>query len=130
MKLAPKKIEAFLSVLREGSSVTAACRAVDISTPTAYKWRQEIPEFAAAWEAAIESGTDLLEDEAKRRALKTSDTLLIFLLKGRRPEKFRDNMKVQVENVESEIERELARLAGRAETAATRTTEGDSNAIN
>jgi len=62
--------------------------------------------FAAAWDDAVNQGTDVLEAEALRRAKdrfneprfyegdvcghvrKYSDTLLIFLLKARRPEKY------------------------------------------
>jgi hypothetical protein len=36
----------------------------------------------------VEQGTDLLEDVAVRRAMDHSDTLLIFLLKGRRKERY------------------------------------------
>jgi hypothetical protein len=39
---------------------------------------------------ALDTGTDLLEDEVLRRALEYSDTLLIFLLKARRPAKYRE----------------------------------------
>ena len=38
----------------------------------------------------METGTDGLEDEAVRRAKNGSDTLLIFMLKARRPEKFKE----------------------------------------
>jgi hypothetical protein len=38
------------------------------------------------------AGTDALEDEALRRAKDKSDTLLIFLLKARRPEKYKDRV--------------------------------------
>ena len=69
--------------------------------------------FAAQWDEALEEGTDLLEAEARRRAVtgidepvyhkgevvgsikKYSDTLLIFLLKAHNPQKFRDGVKVE-----------------------------------
>ena len=53
---------------------------------TAYLWRREDPEFAAKWDDAVADGIDLLEDEARRRALEGSDKLLMFLLERRRPE--------------------------------------------
>jgi len=62
---------------------------------TAYVWKREDPEFAHAWEDAIEQGCDLLEDEAKRRALDSSDLLLIFLLKAKRPDKYRERHEVK-----------------------------------
>jgi len=85
-----------------------------ITRKTAYKLRQRLPDLAERWAEAIEAGTDYLEDEARRRAAEGvskpvfyqgeqcgsvqefSDTLLIFLLKGRRPEKFRDNINLDV----------------------------------
>ena len=82
--------------------------------------RKEDPAFAAAWDSAIEDGTDLLEDEARRRALegveelivtmgkiarnddgtpllvrRLSDTLMLALLKARRPEKYRERVSAE-----------------------------------
>jgi len=70
--------------------------------------------FAAAWDEALEIATGSLELEARRRAQKGvlepvyykgkkvgavrkySDTLLIFLLKAHRPDKYRDNVRHEV----------------------------------
>ena len=109
----PKKEADFLEALCTGASVQAACEAAKIGRRTVYDWRAADDDFALAWDQAIEAGTDLLEDEAKRRAFegveepvfhggqqcgtvrKYSDTLLIFLLKARRPEKFRERQDVK-----------------------------------
>ncbi len=109
-KRTPKKVEAFLDGLSAGLSVTGACEQAVIGRRTVYEWREQDPDFAANWDAALEAGTDILEDEARRRAVegveepvfyqgkpvgqvrKYSDVLLIFLLKGRRPEKFKDRV--------------------------------------
>lgn len=88
----PKNRAAFIAALREGWSIAGACNAAGFGTSAAYDWRHDDSEFAAEWDAAVDEGTDRLEDEARRRAMDTSDTLLIFLLKGRRPEKFKDRM--------------------------------------
>ncbi len=103
-----KKADAFLTALRDGATVAGACKEAKIGRSTAYDWRGKDKAFATAWDEALEDGTDALEDEAKRRAVegvaepvfyqgkkvatvrKYSDTLLMFLLKGRRPEKFKD----------------------------------------
>ena len=53
---------------------------------TAYLWRREDPAFSAKWDDAVADGVDLLEDEARRRALAGSDKLLMFILERRRPE--------------------------------------------
>src|SRR6202046_5839068 len=51
-----------------------------------HRWR----DFAGAWDEAIECGTERLEDEAIRRALESSDTMLIFMLKARKPAVYRE----------------------------------------
>ena len=103
------KKERILAVIREtGGNVSRACEQAEIPRKTAYNWKSEDAEFADKWEEAVEQGTEELEQEARRRAFngvdepvfyqgetcgtvrKYSDTLLIFLLKGRRPEKYRD----------------------------------------
>jgi Bacteriophage Sf6, terminase small subunit-like len=94
-KNTPKKRALFLGALTEGASVTAACNRAVITRRTVYNWWEADPEFAAAWDDAIEAGTDALEDEALRRAKDKSDTLLIFLLKARRPEKYKDRVSTE-----------------------------------
>jgi hypothetical protein len=56
-----------------------------------YRHREGDDAFAAAWAQVEDDVSDDLEEEAVRRAKDGSDTLLIFLLKARRPEKYREN---------------------------------------
>jgi len=109
-KLTLKKTQSFCDILATGASIKAACEAIGISRPTAYEWRKNDPKFKAAWDSALESGTDLLEDEAKRRALDNSDTLLIFLLKARRPQKYRDTLKLTLGDADKLIDESGAPL--------------------
>jgi hypothetical protein len=88
-------LDRFIQALAAGSSVIAACKAACIGRRTAYDHRQRDEAFALRWADALEEGTDKLEDEAHRRALDGSDSLLIFLLKARRPEKYRESVKVE-----------------------------------
>ena len=99
----------FTASLAETGHVTASCRAAKVSRRTVYRERDRSAEFRAAWDEAFEDGIDALEMEARRRAVQGtekpvfyqgakvgttreySDTLLIFLLKGARPEKYRDS---------------------------------------
>lgn len=108
----PENEADFLDGLARTASVTAACEIAKIARASAYDWRDADPAFAAAWDAALVRGTDALEDEAIRRArlgvdepvfyqgdecgtvTKYSDTLLIFMLKARRPEVFREQIAV------------------------------------
>ena len=101
--------DAFLDELSDLGNVREACKRVGIGRKTAYDRRENYPEFAARWTLALDESCDVLEKEARRRAVegveteiptksgetivqtKYSDTLLIFLLKGARPEKYREN---------------------------------------
>ena len=75
--------------------------------------RRHSEDFAAQWREALEEGSDLLDAEARRRAVtgidepvfykgevvgsitKYSDSLLMFLLRAHRPQMFRDGGKVE-----------------------------------
>jgi transposase-like protein len=87
-KVTPEKKAKFLSVLAEGGSVTQAARAIGIACKNVYAWRNKDQQFKADWEDAVEQGTDCLKDEAVRGTKDHSNTLLIFLLKGRRKERY------------------------------------------
>lgn len=110
----PKK-RAFLAAFRLTGNVTVACLEADVHRSTVYEWRSEDPEFARAMEQAQIEASDYLEEEARRRAVvgteepvfgrigrdqdgeigtirRYSDSLLIFLLKGNRPDKFRERI--------------------------------------
>lgn len=86
----------FVEQLVKGETITAAAKAAGICRRTAYSWREWDKEFAEAWDDALEIGTEKLEAEATRRALEGSDTLLIFLLKARRPNVYRDRISAEL----------------------------------
>lgn len=97
-----------LAALAKTGNVTQAARAAKVGRATHYEWLAEDPEYASAAAGAMEEAADLLEAEAQRRAVtgvlepvfhqgkkvatvrKYSDTLLIFLLKGAKPEKYKE----------------------------------------
>lgn len=105
--------EAFLGALGEHGMVTRACREVGIGRTTAYDARHADDAFAVAWADVEELTTERMEREAYRRAVEGvesdifyrggvvgterefSDTLLIFLLKARRPDRYRENISVR-----------------------------------
>jgi hypothetical protein len=105
---------AFLKALAQGLSVTRATEVAAVGRATVYEWRQADAVFAQAWEDGLEASADLLEDEARRRAVegveenvyysgkpvgvvrKYSDSLLSMLLKGRRPSIYRDRLSAEV----------------------------------
>jgi hypothetical protein len=67
----PKKA-AFLKALERIPTVRYGCKVVRISRDTAYRWREEDPEFGASWDKAIAATLPILEDEALQRAMKES----------------------------------------------------------
>jgi len=122
----------FLEAFRTCGTVSHACEAAGISRDSHYKWLAKDPQYAADFADAQKDAIESLEAEARRRAVqgvrrlkfhsKTgepyidpetgepyyehvySDTLLIFLLKGAAPEKYRDNVNVAVRREYSDEE--------------------------
>ena len=106
----------FLAALAAGWSVTKAAEAIGIARRTAYDWRDTGADFAKLWDDAVEAGTDLMEDEAVRRAVEGvprpvfyqgkvvgavqeySDELLIRMLKARRKAKYSDRVESAASN--------------------------------
>ena len=88
-------MERFLALLSETGNVTYAAAGAGVSRFTVYKYRHASADFAARWEAARELGIDGLEDVARERARTMSDTLLIFMLKAARPEKYRERIETR-----------------------------------
>jgi hypothetical protein len=111
-KFTPKKREAFLQYLRMSGNVSYSASMCGIKRRTAYLHREADKEFKKEWDDAYNAGIDALEQEARRRAFsgtkrstvryakdgsksvttwtEYSDNLLMFLLKGARPEKYRE----------------------------------------
>lgn len=98
-----KRWDAFIEALERGLSVAAAAKAAGVGVRTAYDERHRNEAFALRWHDAIEVGTDLLEDVALQSAKSGDTTALIFLLKARRPEKYRERVDIsaKVETVSS-----------------------------
>lgn len=114
----------FLRAFSESGVIAHACRAAGICRNTHYNWLRDDPTYAKVFAEAQEHATDLLEHEALRRAREGvrrpvlyqgeqvtilnpetgkqeplfehaySDVLAIFLLKGRRREKYGDQTKI------------------------------------
>lgn len=105
----------FLQKLSEHGHIQKALDLVGISRVQLWRRRRDDPDFRAMFHEAQEIASESLEDEAQRRAvqgvnkpvfwqgdivghqIEYSDGLLTFLLKGLKPEKYRD--RVSTENV-------------------------------
>lgn len=106
----------FFVAFADSGLVKDACSFAGISRQTAYEERKTNPHFAERWEDVEEDTTQQMEREAIRRGMegvaepvifkgedtgisiqKYSDTLLIFMLKARRPETYRERVDVKHE---------------------------------
>ena len=92
-----KQRTVFLAALQQGYSVTFARKKAGLERAALTAWRAQDDGFAKAWDVAVEEGTDLLEDLARERVATGGDSLLMFLLKSRRPEKYRERHDHQVD---------------------------------
>lgn len=101
----------FLLAFAESGNVSSAARTAGVGRSTVYVWQEHDERFLHAYREAEVQAVDALEGEARRRALgydvktfdaegnehtvtKYSDVLLIFLLKGARPEKYRERLDI------------------------------------
>lgn len=113
-KALTKSQRAFLKAYAKARTITHAAIAVDMERQNHYRWMRESELYRNAFAVADTEVTGDLEDEAVRRATEgvcrpvlhlgeqvvingeplyewdKSDTLLIFLLKGRKPGMYRD----------------------------------------
>lgn len=110
---------AFIAAYRECGNITLAAHAARTGRRSHYDWLDE-DEYKTEFEDATEHAADLLIAEARRRAVEGvrrpvlyqgepardekgkpvylheySDNLLMFLIKGARPNEYRDNAKVE-----------------------------------
>ena len=117
----------FLKSLTETCSVRTSVKLAGISRSTAYRAREADAKFAEDWDDAVDDAVDNLEAEARRRALhgieepvfylgkqvgtirRYSDSLIMFLLKAYRPERFRE---VNLDQLAELIARRMGPSAG------------------
>jgi hypothetical protein len=107
----------FLAAYKDAGTVTHAAESIGMDRRTHYDWLKTDPDYAVSYQNAEDAAIDALESEARRRALvgieepvfhqgrevgltrKYSDALLIFLLKAKRPNTYRERVQVQAEGV-------------------------------
>lgn len=108
------KKEAFLQAYAATANISEASRIVGITYSTPYQWFKKDPKFSDAFADVREQAAQRLEDEAVSRATvgvdepvffqgeivghvnKRSDSLLMFLLKGWMPGKYRDRLSTEI----------------------------------
>jgi len=107
--LTDQKKRLFLEIYRDAGTMREAAERADIYVGTAYDWIRQDAEFRDALEIARQEAGEALIREARRRAMKSSDNLLMFLIKKFDPS-YRDNPKfvtnvAPVVNVSSELQK-------------------------
>jgi len=121
LKLTEARQARFLEALADTGSVTAAVAEARTSRTRVYELRKTDTAFAAAWDEAQEIATDRLEREARRRTMEGvtkplvrggklvrdddgkpimvqhySDSVLLALLKARRPPRGERSVRIQL----------------------------------
>jgi hypothetical protein len=109
----PKK-RAFLAAVARTGNVTISAEIADVARSAHYQWLEADPVYVEAFEDAMEQAAQRLEAEARRRAeegveepvfykgkkcgviRKYSDTLLIFLMKGAMPDKYKERTSTEL----------------------------------
>lgn len=109
----------FLEMLAQSMNVMLSCKAAAVTRAVAYAERKRSKVFAQQWHEATSKALELLEATAWKRATtgtmepiwrndengkpvkvdqvaRCSDTLLIFLLKANRPEKYRETIRQEL----------------------------------
>ena len=104
----PVKQKAFLAAYSKRGNISDAARAAKCHRSQHYEWIND-PDYADAFFQAQEQAVELLELEARKRATRGSDLLLIFLLKSLRPHIYRDNFKGEI-NVNTPMRVDLSNL--------------------
>ena len=109
----------FIETLAAQGTVFHAAQAAGIFRWTAYRWREDDPEFADLWDEAIENAVDAVENAVYQKALSGDTIAAIFYLKAQRP-KFRDRLNINVEQVQSDIDEMIKRMRANPASLATK----------
>jgi hypothetical protein len=100
-KVKPKKeLEKFVNYLEESGNITTSAKLSKISKRTVYYYKENDEDFRLEWESAMERWSDKMEGEAfalinhqfVEKDYKSNPALLIFLLKGAKPNKYQEHV--------------------------------------
>lgn len=99
--VAPKVLHinkrAFLAAFSRCGSISQAAKRAKVDRRTHYNWLRQDPGYREAFQhATIEAG-DALEDKLSEMAHAGNVTAAIFLLKGIRPEKYKDRRPIELD---------------------------------
>jgi hypothetical protein len=92
------KLDAYIANYAGGLSSLAAAKAAGITLQTVSYYKKRDMKFAERWQEAYDEFTTFLEATAESRAQDLGDrfsgTMLIFMLKARKPSVYRDNVAI------------------------------------
>lgn len=89
--LTPEKKAHALKVFREKAcNVSLTCEAIGISRTAWYAWKESDPEFKEKVKEIDESLIDLAETQLMKNIRDGKETSLIFFLKNKAPDRWRD----------------------------------------
>ena len=93
-----------MALLATGYSPTRAAGEVGVSRQAAYRQRSNDPDFAEAWQEALQQQADLYEDALRKAALDQHNIGgIIFGLKNLRPAKWRDRHEIERWSVNANV---------------------------
>jgi hypothetical protein len=88
MRQTNAKKEAFCEAIASGLRPEEAARSAGITRSTAYRWRDESPEFVAAWADAELRSVEEIESVLFTMAKEKDLGAVCFFLKSRKPERY------------------------------------------
>jgi hypothetical protein len=91
-KISHLKKRAFLAAFSRCGSLSKAAKRATVDRRTHYNWLKDDPWYVEAFRQAVIEAGDSLQDRLTEMAFDGNVTAAIFLLKGLKPEKFRDRM--------------------------------------
>ena len=92
------KKDRFIERYLQTANISSSCEYADISRSGYYYWIKTDDEFRDRARDAEEKMLDMLESVAYKRAIDSSDTLLIFMLKSRRRNIYGDKLDVSADH--------------------------------
>src|SRR5450631_3045241 len=100
-KISHVKKRAFLAAFSRCGSLSKAAKRARVDRRSHYNWLKDDPWYVQAFRQAVIEAGDSLQDKLTEMAYEGNVTAAIFLLKGLKPETFRDRIeRVNIEDID------------------------------
>jgi hypothetical protein len=100
-KISHVKKRAFLAAFSRCGSLSKAAKRAKVDRRTHYNWLKDDPWYVQAFRQAMIEAGDSLQDKLTEIAFEGNVTAAIFLLKGLKPETFRDRIEqVNIQDID------------------------------